>query len=102
MTIASKIAAAANNPGAPISSANPLWGNALGVAVGVPGVEVGPVAVTVTAWVCATAACVSRAFTVCVAGSDVLVINGVFVGRGVLVRVGVEVAVRVEVAVLLA
>lgn len=97
--ITSKMAAMASNPGAPISSAKPLDGRALGVVVGVlvgaaavPAPKVGVlVAAAVAAWVWASAAWVSSAFTVAVAGPGV--------SNGVLLKIGVTgVSVRLEVA----
>lgn len=88
-------AAIVSNPVAPISSAKPLCGSVLGVAVGVlvgaaavPGPKVAVLvpAAALAAAVCASAAWVSRAFTVAVAGAAVKI--GVI---GVPVRLGVAV-----------
>src|SRR3972149_2041929 len=114
---ASRTAAIASNPCAPTSSAKPLAGNALGVTVGVlVGAAVEPstgaeglvAAAPVAASVCASAAWVSNAFTVAVAGSAVNIgVIGVSLGSGVSlgggsVSVLVADAVKVKLGVALA
>lgn len=98
-------AAIASNPVAPISSAKPLCGRALGVTLGVlvgaaavpgPKVAVLVAAAAVAAAVCANAAWVSNAFTVAVAGPVVKIgVIGVSVRLGVAVGAG-TVSVLVE------
>lgn len=113
MITISKSAAAASKSGAPLLSPKPLCGRALGVTVGVAELGVADAPVLVAACVCASAAWVSKAATVCVAGSDVdvgvsvnngaaevsVAVGGADVAVRVAVRVGVRVGVRVTVGV---